>query len=304
MKSIRIAAIGDIHDLWDERDNAILKKLNVDLALFVGDFGNESLEVVATVAALDLPKAAVLGNHDAWYTATPWGRKKCPYDRRQEDRFQRQLDLLGGDRVGYGVRDYPQLGLSVVGGRPCSWGGSEWKYQDFYQSWFGVESFEASTERMLQCVREAGEQTIIFLGHNGPFGLGTTPESPCGRDWKPIGGDYGDPDFAQTIAATRQYEKTIPLVTFGHMHHRLRHTRRRSRQAIARDAWGTLYLNVACVPRIVGEGRQTRRNFTVATLEGDRISQADLVWTDNDGNCLETRSYFSDSSEMLESPVP
>ena len=75
-----IAVIGDVHDRWEEKDNLALKYLDVDLALFVGDFGNESIEVVTTVANLDIPKAVILGNHDAWYTASPWGRRKAPYD--------------------------------------------------------------------------------------------------------------------------------------------------------------------------------------------------------------------------------
>lgn len=295
MTPIRIAAIGDIHDSWDDRDNDILHQLGVDLVLFVGDFGNESIEVVQRIAALDLPKAVVLGNHDAWYTATEWGRRKCPYDRSQEDRFRQQLDLLGDDRVGYGVRDYPDLSLSVVGGRPCSWGGSEWKYRSFYREWFEVESFEASSDRIFSAIERAQERTVLVLGHNGPFGLGNDPEDPCGRDWKPIGGDYGDPDLAQAIARSRDTDKVLPLVTFGHMHHRLRHTRARGRRCLHRDEFGTLYLNVACVPRKIGEGEDVRRNFSLISLEGDRVTQAELVWTDDRARILSTASYFNDA---------
>ena len=93
--AITIAVIGDVHDRWDADDAIALKQLGVDLVLLVGDFGNESVAIVQSIAALDLPKAAVLGNHDAWYSATEWGIKKCPYDRTREDRVQQQLDLLG-----------------------------------------------------------------------------------------------------------------------------------------------------------------------------------------------------------------
>ncbi|MFN7522248.1 MAG: metallophosphoesterase, partial [Aphanizomenon sp.] len=74
-KSVKIAVIGDVHDQWEAEDGIALQHLGVDLALFVGDFGNESVEVVKAIASLDLPKAAVMGNHDAWYSATEWGRK-------------------------------------------------------------------------------------------------------------------------------------------------------------------------------------------------------------------------------------
>ena len=39
---LKIAIVGDVHDQWDENDRDALHALNVDLVLFVGDFGNES----------------------------------------------------------------------------------------------------------------------------------------------------------------------------------------------------------------------------------------------------------------------
>jgi len=91
-RTYKIAVIGDVHDQWEIEDNLALEALQVDLALFVGDFGNESLEIVGRIASLSLPKAVILGNHDAWYSATPWGRKQCPYDRDKEDRVTAQLE--------------------------------------------------------------------------------------------------------------------------------------------------------------------------------------------------------------------
>ncbi len=73
---IKIAVVGDVHDLWEAEDELALKHLGVDLVLFVGDFGNESVEIVRQIAEIKLPKAVILGNHDAWYSATPWGQKK------------------------------------------------------------------------------------------------------------------------------------------------------------------------------------------------------------------------------------
>ncbi len=122
-RSLRIAIVGDVHDHWDSQDAVVLAHLGVDLVLLVGDFGNESVEVVAQVAALPFPKAVILGNHDAWYTATDWGRRQCPPEIRHENRLEQQLTLLGPDHVGYGKRDFPDLGITVVGGRPFSWGG-------------------------------------------------------------------------------------------------------------------------------------------------------------------------------------
>lgn len=281
-KVIKIVVVGDVHDQWEAEDGVALKHLGVDLVLFVGDFGNESLEVVRAIASLDIPKAAVFGNHDAWYTATEWGRSQCPYDRQQENRVQQQLDLMGEAHVGYGKRDFPELGVTVVGGRPFTWGGPDWKYPDFYSEWFGVENFAESTRRIATAAAEADCESLIFLGHTGPTGLGDAPEDPCGRDWKPLGGDFGDPDFGDAIAQTRAAGKQIPLVTFGHMHHNLRHTKKVLRKSVEVSAEGTVYLNAARVPRIVEEGRRRLRNFSVVLLEGGIVSEVSLVWVGDD----------------------
>lgn len=50
LKTLKIAVVGDIHDQWEVEDGNALKHLGVDLVLFVGDFGNESVEVVRAIA--------------------------------------------------------------------------------------------------------------------------------------------------------------------------------------------------------------------------------------------------------------
>lgn len=296
---MRIAVVGDIHDQWEAEDGIALKHLGVDLVLFVGDFGNESIEVVEAIAALDLPKAVVFGNHDAWYTMTKWGQKHCPYDPQQENRVQQQIDLLGEAHVGYSKRDFPEFGLTVVGTRPFTWGGPKWRDRGFYKERFGVESFEDSTERIVEAVQQAAYDRIIFVGHNGPTGLGETPESPCGKDWNPIGGDYGDPDFAEAIAQTRNLQKTIPLVTFGHMHHTLRHTKDRRRQCIDVSEEGTVYLNAARVRRIEEVNHQKRRNFSIVLLENGIVSEASLVWVEPDLSIVESELLYQQPSSVL-----
>lgn len=276
---LRLAVVGDVHNHWGPADRTALHRLAVDLVLLVGDFGNEVIDLVQQVADLDLPKAVILGNHDAWYTATNWGRKKCPYDRSQEDRVQEQLTALGPAHVGYGKLDLADLGLTVVGGRPFSWGGPNWQFGLFYQRYFDVADMTASTERLCQMVDRAAHDRLIFIGHCGPTGLGDRPEAPCGRDWKPLGGDYGDPDLAAAIAHAHAQGKQVPLVAFGHMHHGLRHRTDRPRQRTARSD-NTVYLNAACVPRwVTGVGGQ-RRNFSIVTLGPAGVKAAHLVWTD------------------------
>jgi uncharacterized protein (TIGR04168 family) len=302
--SLTIAIVGDVHDLWDSQDEVALRKLGVDLVLLVGDFGNESVEVVQAIANLALPKAVILGNHDAWFTATDWGRKMRPAG--QEDRVQRQLDLLGTSHVGYGKLDFPDLGVSVVGSRPFSWGGPVWKHADFYRERYNVNNFEESVDRVVEAVRQATSDTVLLIGHCGPSGLGDEAEDPCGRDWKPLGGDFGDPDFATAIAQTRALGKTIPLVAFGHMHHNLRHTKHQLRRPIHTDEEGTVYVNAASVPRIIQTASDRLRNFTIATLNDGRISQVALVWINQDFAVHSKQVFYQEPAaiaEPVEEPV-
>ncbi|MGB8703139.1 MAG: TIGR04168 family protein, partial [Thermosynechococcaceae cyanobacterium] len=277
-RQLQIAVVGDIHGQWDDQDVSALVSLDIDLVLFVGDFGNEDLDLVQRIAQVPMPIAVVFGNHDAWYTATPWGRQKCPYDRRQVDRVQDQMAAVGKSHVGYGRKDFQAWQFSVVGGRPFSWGGPDWKYADFYAERFGVGSLAESGDRIAQAALQAPFETVIVLNHNGPTGLGSTPEDPCGRDWQPIGGDYGDPDLADSIQVAKASGKSVPLVAFGHMHHTLRHTRARLRQRVVVDGDGTVYLNAACVPRVMHLVSGCYRNFSIVQLGQGQVGQVKSLW--------------------------
>jgi uncharacterized protein (TIGR04168 family) len=280
---LRIAIVGDVHDQWEQADHRALSALNVDLVLFVGDFGNESVEIVRMISQLDLPKAVILGNHDAWYSATQEGREKAPYDRRVEDRLQIQLDLLGETHVGYGKLEFPAWDLTIVGGRPFSWGGAEWINKRFYRDRYGIHDLDESTDRIVQQIQAAQGQHLILMGHNGPAGLGDRPNAPCGKDWNPLGGDHGDRDLAAAILQAEQLGKTISFVTFGHMHHRLRHVTGQRDRFLTTPY--THYLNAACVPRMIHSEKTntTNRCFTVATLTAGNLEAATIVWL-NDHN--------------------
>ncbi|MDJ0594440.1 MAG: TIGR04168 family protein [Pleurocapsa sp. MO_226.B13] len=280
-QKITIAVVGDVHNQWDEGDEQALKYLGIDLVLFVGDFGDEAVEVVGKIAAVKTPKAAIMGNHDAWYSASSWGRQKAPYDHGVEDRVQQQLDLLGEAHVGYSKLDFADYDLSVVGSRPFSWGGAIWRNSEFYRDRYNIKSFAESTEQIVTSAKNAAHKTIIIVGHNGPYGLGDKPESICGRDWKSEGGDYGDPDLTQAIADIRNLDKSIPLVTFGHMHHALKYTPGKRRTIVeVRD--DTVYLNAACVPRIMKNSNGVKRSFSLVTLSQGEVREISLVWIDRD----------------------
>ncbi len=297
---VKIAVVGDVHDLWEDEDEITLHHLGVDLVLFVGDFGNESVDVVAKVASVKIPKAVVLGNHDVWYMANPW-RRTPPYDLQKEDRLQQQLDLLGESHVGYGKLDFPQFNLSVVGGRPFSWGGSQLRIDKIYRDRWGINNLEESTTSIVAAAKETAYETIIFLSHSGPAGLGDKPEDICGRDWQREGGDFGDPDLTSAIEQARTLGKTIPLVTFGHMHHNLRHTKKRLRTIIKTSPQGTVYFNAARVPRIKEVKGKRLRNFSLVSLHNGVVEEISLVWLGSEFEVASQETFYSSSDPAVKS---
>jgi uncharacterized protein (TIGR04168 family) len=298
---LRLAIVGDIHHQWDDTDHAALHGLGVDLVLFVGDYGNEAVDIVRQISQLALPKAAIMGNHDAWYSVTAKGKARCPYDRAQEDWVQAQLELLGDCHVGYGCKDFPDLGLSVVGARPFSWGGAKWKYSKFCKARLGVHGFAESAKRIATAIAAATGETILIIGHNGPAGLGDRPEDPCGKDWGELidgqlaGGDYGDPDLAMAIAQAQAAGKSIPLVTFGHMHHRLKSGQpRRTQQQVGQ----TRYFNAACVPRWNTIDGEPVRHFGLVTLVNGQVEQASQAWVNQQGQIVAETTDPNSSTQI------
>lgn len=293
-----VAIVGDVHDQWSCADTQALMALDIDLVLFVGDFGNEAIAIVRQVAAVPLPKAVILGNHDVWYTVRD--RKNCPYDRTQEDRLQQQLDALGDSHVGFGKLEAPKCNVTIVGARPYSWGGRRWRHRQFYCDRCNVHSFEESAARICATAETAEHDTLIFLGHNGPAGLGNQRHNICGRDWKKRkGGDYGDPDFADAIAHAQRSGKQVALVAFGHMHHELRHDKTRLRDRVVVDDHGTVYVNGAQVPRVIETGSGWQRSFTLVTLQAGTVQAVRLIWIDDANNLVsEEYLYRSDVKKL------
>ena len=58
--------IGDVHGQWHAADVVALRSLGAHCALFVGDYGEEDLALVQSIAEIEHTKAMLLGNHDAW----------------------------------------------------------------------------------------------------------------------------------------------------------------------------------------------------------------------------------------------
>ncbi|KAL9232419.1 hypothetical protein vseg_007533 [Gypsophila vaccaria] len=291
--SLRIVVVGDIHEEWELlSDSKALEFLRPDLVLFTGDFGNENVEIVRSVASINMPKAAILGNHDSWGTSK--------FSKKIKDGVQLQLESLGEQHVGYSNLDLPAFKLSVVGGRPFSLGGDNLFRQKLIKSRYGIRTMEESAEKIHNAAMATPEEhSIIFLSHNGPTGLGSNKDDICGRDWVSEGGDNGDPDLAQAISLTKETTNhPIPLVVFGHMHKEMKDGGSRKMMV---NADNTMYLNAAIVPRVKSLSSDfSLRAFTVVEFSSGKISKVVETWVSVVGDTAlmeEEHLLFSSHSE-------
>lgn len=82
------------------------------------------------------------------------------------------LHALGDEHIGFAARPADDLGLTFVGARPFSRGGTEWDLvADFYRERYDVHSLEESASRiagLLDAV--ASDHACVVVGHSGPTG--------------------------------------------------------------------------------------------------------------------------------------
>ncbi|MFM2158167.1 MAG: hypothetical protein RLZZ124_641, partial [Cyanobacteriota bacterium] len=176
-------------------------------------------------------------------------------------------------------------GLAVVGGRPASAGGG-FHLNRGAAAVFGPVSLEESVRRIREAALAADPALpLILLAHSGPSGLGSDAADPCGRDWKPPACDWGDQDLALAIDQIRRH-RPLPLVVFGHMHHRLKRGSG-ERLSFRIDRAGTAYLNSACVPRHGHDARgRALRHFSWIELHDGELREVSHRWYSPDGELL------------------
>jgi len=266
---LRLAIAGDLHGQWDLSDHALLERLAPDALLVVGDLSDGKPRIPALLRQLPLPVACILGNHDT--AKDPSGRT-----------LARQIEALGPLHCGWGLRELTPPGLSVVGARPGTAGGG-FHLSKACSALFGPLSCEQSAGRIAAAAAAADPaRPLVLLAHSGPAGLGSEASDICGRDWKSPACDWGDQDLTLAIDRIRR-QRALPLVVFGHMHHRLRRGAG-ERRSFAVDRAGTAYLNAACVPRhLVDEAGVALRHFSWVELDADGLRSAAHRWYDLEG---------------------
>ena len=269
--------VGDLHRHWRPADRDFLERGEQALAMFVGDLGDEDVELVEEVAAIRTEKAVILGNHDAWQSFSR---------RRPTRRLERSLEALEGDHLAYGVREVPQARVSVIGARPFSWGGDNLRSPEVYRSLYGIGDMRSSANRIFEAARQAQHRDLVILAHNGPTGLSTEPGDIYGKDFGEAGGDWGDPDLELAIDEIKRQGWRVPCVIAGHMHDRLlTPPGGRRLRFVRRDS--TLYVNPAVVPRVRQTNGTTVAHFLRMRWAEGALQQLDEIWVDALGKVKE-----------------
>lgn len=289
-KAATLTIVGDVHRSWRRGDERFLEQGGQVLTLFVGDLGDEDVEMTRRVAALPVPKAVILGNHDAWESFSHKGVSR---------KLQQCLDTLGPDHLAYAVREVPEAGISIVGARPFSWGGQSLRSVEVYEPLYGVRTQRQSAAKIVQVARKAQHRDIVILAHNGPLGLGGNTNSIYGKDFGKPGGDWGDRDLALALEKLAAQGFRVRCVIAGHMHDRLVHPRGEARKRFVRCG-ETLFVNPAVVPRV----REAQDGSEVGYFVRCRFQNGVLLgfeelWVDGEGKIASTRV-----PEFVEVPVP
>jgi uncharacterized protein (TIGR04168 family) len=132
-----------------------------------------------------------------------------------------------------------------------------------------VATLEDSAALLKRRVDQTRSERLIFLAHNGPYGLGDRPTDIWGCDFAPERGDWGDHDLTQAIAYARARGKQVLAVVAGHMHQRTRQGGRRSWH-VERD--GIHYVNAARVPRVYVENGARQRHHVRLEVAPDGVA--------------------------------
>jgi uncharacterized protein (TIGR04168 family)/Raf kinase inhibitor-like YbhB/YbcL family protein len=285
---VRIAVVGDIHLLWDERDTRALDECGYDLVLFVGDlagFGLDgALRVAHDIAQLRTPALVLPGNHDA-VTAPQLAAEVL---MRTPDLAREALALRMTARVqqlaralepvtlcGYSLHPFEQHGLTVLAARPHSLGGPRLAFRRYLASRFNVRRMTDSVDRLCALFDAVPEsQQILVLAHNGPSGLGSARHAIFGCDFRHGDGDWGDPDLGEALQHARDSGKHVLGVVAGHMHHAVRGGGERTWLV---ERHGLVHVNAARVPRYRAGVHSEERHHVRLTLENGRVA-VEPVW--------------------------
>jgi len=326
-ESSTLLVVGDVHNQWGDEDETAIEFLDPDMVIFVGDIGNEDVDLVQRIGSCTrYRKVVVLGNHDAWYSLTSRGKQRAIKAALQSSSLKRisgnrdgvveSLTALGDCHIGYSSMVADDLGLVFAGARPFSKGGMHWgTVAEFYKKYYNVDSMEDSMSKILESVLDEknAEHALVVVAHNGPAGLGSRQEDPCGVDFMEPADDFGDPDLEEALEVAASCGRCASLVLFGHMHHTLKKGGYRNMVSVDGDH-GTVYLNAAVVPRTKNvpytntmiqnndddtTEMATSRHFVKVTMSKGVVQEASNIWVTVPQPCDVSSCHISESQLIV-----
>jgi uncharacterized protein (TIGR04168 family) len=278
---LRMGLVGDLHGAFDPVDAELLDACGYERILFVGDLGPGTREgdrkVARAIARLRTPVMVMPGNNDCVHA--PVLRAELGHQRGLASLLQvsgatHRSDLLAASAdvtwCGYAAHriEVGASGVTLISGRPYAMGGGELSFAEALRERHGIESMHDSVARLRELVDKTTTAAVVFLGHNGPTGLGAERDALWGNDFAAEPGDHGDPDLRAAIDRARERGLRVLGVLAGHMHRRLRSGGER-RWIERRD--GVLYVNPAQLPRVAADTDGVRRHHVELRLAADRL---------------------------------
>ncbi|MCS7205378.1 MAG: metallophosphoesterase [Leptospiraceae bacterium] len=294
---MKLALFGDLHGHFDDFDVEYFNQSDYDYLLFTGDLlGLISLshKVYFHLSQLKKKSFLIWGNHDGFrlheLLAEIYSKKKWQVKESDWIKVNQRLEVIqkklgknfhcGGYQI-FSLDE--ETAIFLV--RPHSIGGKTIGYKNFLKMKYGVETFDDSIKKMKNLLhdylqKKPKTKVLIFLGHNGPMGLGDLPMDIWGCDFQPDYGDFGDSDFAEIISFAQSIGLSIPLVVAGHMHHRIskkafsyiKNLEKKERIPI-KKIHDTYYVNPAKVPRIIKDKNQKLHYYIYVEILEKKVKE-------------------------------
>tara|TARA_B100000963_G_scaffold152832_1_gene133126 strand:+ start:277 stop:1023 length:747 start_codon:yes stop_codon:yes gene_type:complete len=239
--------------------------------LFVGDISDGDIKILKKINKLKIPSYVILGNHDR-------GNDKSG------EKLLKQIRILGEKFCGWKLKVFNNQ-VNILGARPCSSGGGYYLSKEM-KGVYGPLTEEESAKKIIKCSNDSiADLPLIVLAHSGPSGLGSEPNSICGKDWKAPSLDWGDRDLSLAISVI-QKKRMLDLVIFGHTHNQLKRNLG-LRKMFLIDKRGTAYLNCAVVPRYLkNEKGRVLITFSWIEFENSKLSNISQRWYDELGELI------------------
>jgi uncharacterized protein (TIGR04168 family) len=275
--TFRIGIIGDLHTHWDAVDVAQFNHSDYDLLLFTGDLGggtrSSSLRMARMMSRLEKDTLVMPGNNDTGDIAEL--AAELSHGAGIKHLSAIRAGTFGGRQTsvrlcGYSSHRLQREGVDVtlIAARPHSMGGPSLAFPQHMAAHYEVGDLAASRQRLLALVDRAPTRRIVFFAHNGPTGLGEAPDAMWGCDFKPNGGDWGDPDLTSAIDHAHARGLQVIAVIAGHMHLRTKCNRQRP---WLQERDGIAYVNAARVPRIFASGDDVHRHHLAMEVSPEGV---------------------------------